>query len=76
MEKPEYAPEILRKIMAGCWKHNPDDRITFDELEQTLGQLVNENTRHYFTKSDSEGAYIQLNPEEATEYLDMSTGQI
>lgn len=75
MEKPEHAPEIMGNIMASCWKHDPDDRITFNELEQTLGQLVNENTRRRYISVEVNDSYgrLQSEPEcDSTNYLKMS----
>ena len=48
MPKPDACPDPLYDIMLSCWKHEPDDRPTFDYLTSTLQD---------FYVSASEGAY-------------------
>lgn len=48
MEKPEYAPDGIGKIMTDCWLHNPEERPTFNQLEETLGLMVDEVTRQRY----------------------------
>ncbi|CAG8465074.1 10277_t:CDS:2 [Scutellospora calospora] len=31
---PEYVPELYKKIMKECWKHNPEDRPTAKQLSE------------------------------------------
>lgn len=80
MEKPEYAPDVIGKIMADCWKHNPLDRKTFDELERTLGQLVDENTRKRYTSNDTAEADYNLSSNceriVLNDYLKMSSQEV
>lgn len=76
MEKPEIAPNAVGRIMADCWKHNPEDRKTFNELEHLLGQLVDENTRQCYTNNEPKGSYIELNCQttnDSHDYLEMSS---
>lgn len=60
MEKPEYAPEIIGEIMTNCWRRRPNDRITFDQIEKILGQLVDEKTRHRFANDENGTLSVQL----------------
>ena len=59
MEKPEYAPQVIGKVMSECWKENPDERATFAQLEEILGQLVNEN------------AYVNLSSQATKDFENM-----
>jgi len=34
---PQTAPKVLAKLMADCWKYNPDDRPTFQQIIDRLG---------------------------------------
>ena len=37
MEKPDGCDETLFRMITGCWRWNPDDRSTFQELKWNLG---------------------------------------
>ena len=40
MEKPEHAPKAIGDLMFQCWKRNPEERITFVQLTEVLGEMV------------------------------------
>ena len=55
MEIPKYAPTFIGDLMLQCWKHNQDERITFEQAERFLGELVDDSTRQRFASSESLG---------------------
>ncbi|XP_057373175.1 vascular endothelial growth factor receptor 1-like [Daphnia carinata] len=65
METPEQAPEAIGNIMADCWKHNPEERATFSQLERIIGQMVDPIIRQRFAGTDD--------VEETNNYLQMNT---
>ena len=36
MPKPQICPDALYEIMLSCWRHKPEDRLTFDYLKYAL----------------------------------------
>ncbi|XP_059351940.1 vascular endothelial growth factor receptor 1-like [Daphnia carinata] len=40
MEKPDNAPNFFGEIMANCWKSEPNERPTFVQLQQTIGNYM------------------------------------
>ena len=36
MEKPNYAPNFIGEVMNNCWKREPKERPTFNQLEETI----------------------------------------
>lgn len=82
MEKPEYAPIAIGEIMMECWKHNQDERISFPELERTLGEMVDPSTRQRFAAvPEPEGSavnYMQMTIDQAPKmdnYLHMTNAE-
>lgn len=72
MEKPAYAPEAIGKILADCWKHNPEERTTFSQLEEELGQLVDTITRQrYANQQESVDNYMRMSTTETPRTNDM-----
>ena len=67
MEKPEYAPKAIGDIMAQCWKHNQDERITFAQLEEILGEMVDPSTQQRFAAAPE--------PEVSLNYMSMTTDE-
>ncbi|KAK7922552.1 hypothetical protein WMY93_009454 [Mugilogobius chulae] len=41
LSKPNLAPKDVHVLMEWCWKDNPEDRPTFDELLHQLGSIAN-----------------------------------
>ena len=39
LAKPDSCPDAVYKIMQSCWKFDPHERITFEELSQKLGYV-------------------------------------
>lgn len=52
MDKPQYASHDIEELISRCWKHNPDERITFNQLEQSLGKFIDKITRQRFVSDD------------------------
>ncbi|KZS19478.1 Uncharacterized protein APZ42_014075 [Daphnia magna] len=40
MEKPDNAPNFFGEIMANCWKLEPNERPTFVQLQQMIGDYM------------------------------------
>ena len=36
---PDHTPPGLAKIMSSCWKYNPDERPTFNQIFDSLSTL-------------------------------------
>ncbi|XP_046456193.1 vascular endothelial growth factor receptor kdr-like [Daphnia pulex] len=61
MEKPAYAPNYIGEIMAGCWKADPKERPSFNEMEQIISsQMESTVSDHYLNLNSS---YENLNEE-------------
>jgi len=45
MPKPSHVDEDLYKIMQDCWREDPDDRPTFENLRDNLKELENQHQR-------------------------------
>lgn len=66
METPEFAPRTIGDIMTDCWKHNPEERTTFSNLEWILGQMVDPIIRQRYAGVDmveETNNYLQMNTE-------------
>ncbi|XP_046638612.1 vascular endothelial growth factor receptor kdr-like [Daphnia pulicaria] len=59
MEKPDFAPNYMGEIMAGCWKADPKERPSFSEMEQIISsQMESTVSDHYLNLNSS---YEKLN---------------
>jgi len=45
MPKPSHVDEALYKIMQDCWREDPDDRPTFENLRDELKEMENQHQR-------------------------------
>lgn len=74
MEKPDYAPNIIGEIMFNCWKSEPNERPTFSQLEEMLGNQLESSVSSYYL--DLNAPYAKLNEEtlnaEANDYFGLS----
>lgn len=52
MEKPENAPNVFGEIMTNCWKMDPKERPTFQQLEDTISGYMTNLTLEYDSKRD------------------------
>ena len=37
MDKPQYATNDINQLMINCWKADPNERLTFQQLQEILG---------------------------------------
>ena len=44
LEKPVYAPDHIGRLMSQCWKMDPCERPTFNQLEATLGEYLEKSS--------------------------------
>jgi len=47
MPKPSHVDEVLYKIMQDCWREDPDDRPTFENLRDELKEMENQHQVKY-----------------------------
>ncbi len=78
MDKPECAPKAIGEILIKCWMHNPDERIAFDQLEQTLGEMVDPSIQEQFAginfpETQDKNTEEAEDDEGGLNYIDMST---
>jgi serine/threonine protein kinase len=53
MEKPQFASNGIGRLMAACWKADPNDRPTFHQLQEALNkQLESSISQHYLSLDD------------------------
>ncbi|KAL3880215.1 hypothetical protein ACJMK2_032471 [Sinanodonta woodiana] len=67
MEKPEAASDEIYEVMKSCWAENPDDRPTFSQLVNKMGDFLEDNVKQYYL--DLGKSYLKmhdLEPEGAT----------
>lgn len=60
MAKPDYAPKSIYEIMLSCWNAEPEDRPSFTELTDILGNSLERNIKRYYMQLDT----WQLNEEQ------------
>lgn len=57
---PRHCPATVGDLMASCWKGNPDERPTFEQCEQALGDLLDPNVRAQYKRSYDRYGYIVM----------------
>ena len=63
MEKPDFAPNYIGEIMSGCWKLDPNERLTFSQIEEKISsQMESVVTDDYLNLKMS---YEKFNKEKA-----------
>ena len=40
MEKPDFAPNYIGEIMSGCWKLDPNERLTFSQIDEKISSQM------------------------------------
>ena len=69
MEKPRYATNDIYDVMDNCWKANANERPTFQDLEDILGDQLEASVRqHYIDLNDP---YDRANALRTDDYLVM-----
>jgi serine/threonine protein kinase len=60
---PSWAPEWLKQILDGCWRKNPDERITTDEIIELLGKSSDEAAlQQELSKGAANPNYATIDP--------------
>ena len=49
MEKPNYAPNFIGDVMSNCWKKEPKDRPTFNQLEEIVSGNMESTVSSYYS---------------------------
>ena len=61
MDKPALAPNIFREMMRNCWKTDPKETPTFNQLEEIIcGQMESSVTADYLNMN---ALYEKMNEE-------------
>ena len=54
MDKPQFATNEIGRLMADCWKADPIERPTFNQLQDALSdQLEASVSQHYLSMDES-----------------------
>ena len=48
MEKPQYVTNEIGRLMVDCWKMEPKERPTFNQLQEALGNHLESSLRHHY----------------------------
>ncbi|XP_014355905.2 vascular endothelial growth factor receptor 1 isoform X2 [Papilio machaon] len=59
LEKPMYADDRLYEVMLRCWAQKPTARPSFTQLQEILGEFLEDNVRNHYV--DLNSAYIDMN---------------
>ncbi|XP_068627778.1 vascular endothelial growth factor receptor 1 isoform X2 [Battus philenor] len=59
LEKPTYANDRLYDVMLRCWAQKPTARPSFTQLQEILGEFLEDNVRNHYV--DLNSAYIDMN---------------
>lgn len=74
MDKPDYCPNSVYRIMSNCWEADSERRPNFTQLSNRLGLLIEESVRDYYLELNN--PYQEKNKlfqEEEENYLQMSS---
>ncbi|XP_014681329.1 PREDICTED: vascular endothelial growth factor receptor kdr-like isoform X2 [Priapulus caudatus] len=58
MSKPIYAPRETYRVMQECWKEEPEQRPTFHQLVQKIGNMLEGDIRQHYL--DLNNTYLRL----------------
>ena len=61
METPPLATNVISGLMTDCWKTEPNERPTFHQLQDALGNHLESTIRDHYI--DMNEPYINLNKE-------------
>eukprot|EP00117_Sycon_ciliatum_P015688 scpid31278/ scgid15434/ Fibroblast growth factor receptor 4; PFR4 len=71
MEEPPACPQHLYKMMQECWNHNPEQRPSFQELAETLDDLLEKAAKM------SRGVdYLTVDSDADSDDLDVSEAEV
>ncbi|KAK8776607.1 hypothetical protein V5799_030047, partial [Amblyomma americanum] len=71
MEKPDYAPGDVYRIMQSCWQAEPKERPEFSTLVTRLGDLLQAGVRDYYTALNDPYANLNHLMKNNDDYLTM-----
>lgn len=83
LEIPKQTPNSIAVIIANCWKADPFNRPTFQQLEQLLGDLIEPAVKNCYIEMDEPyrhrnierfGNSVDIEPSKAGNHL--TTGYI
>ena len=49
MEKPNCAPNFIGDVMNHCWKKEPSDRPSFNQIEEIIGGNLESSVSSYYS---------------------------
>ena len=48
MDKPQFATNEIGQLMAACWKADPNERPTFNQLQEALSEQLETSVSQYY----------------------------
>lgn len=66
MEKPEYCPGVIYKVMMDCWKDEPTQRPSFTEMVDFLGDLLEDGERDNYLDLSNQFSKLHTNSDRKT----------
>ena len=64
MEKPQMATNVIGRLMTDCWKTEPNERPTFHQLQEALGNHLESSIRGHYV--DMNEPYMKMNEDKQT----------
>ena len=61
MEKPQFASNEIGRLMTECWKALANERPTFNQLQEALGNHLEASMRHHYLEMSQ--TYLQVEQE-------------
>ncbi|XP_076338931.1 vascular endothelial growth factor receptor 1-like isoform X1 [Tachypleus tridentatus] len=71
MDKPEFCPSDVYKIMQNCWKEVPTERPDFTTLVDTFGNLLESSVRKYYVELNNPYEMMNEAIQNNNDYLTM-----
>ena len=61
MDKPELAPNFIGQLMTECWKSEPHQRPTFNQISQSLSAYIEASLCANYLQMDAKQQFIEIN---------------